>query len=56
MYVKFYGRFYGKVDACANGVFQALSPPLKGPGDEATYVCMSTVLACVHYIIIIIFS
>ena len=35
MYVTFYGRFYGKVDACANGVYQALSPPLKGPGDEA---------------------
>ena len=36
MYVNFYGRFYGKVDACANGVYQALSPPpLKGPGDEA---------------------
>ena len=37
MYVNFYGRFYGKVDACANGVYQALSPPpLKGPGDEAS--------------------
>ena len=36
MYVNFYGRFYGEVDACANGVYQALSPPpLKGPGDEA---------------------
>ena len=36
MYVNFYGRFYGKVDACANCVYQALSPPpLKGPGDEA---------------------
>ena len=36
MYVNFYGHFYGKVGACANGVYQALSsPPLKGPGDEA---------------------
>ena len=39
MYVNFYGRFYGKVDACANGAYQALSPPpLKGPGDEANNV------------------
>ena len=39
MYVTFYGRFYGKVDACANGVYQALSPPpLKGPGDEASFL------------------
>ena len=36
MYVNVYGLFYGKVDACANGVYQALSPPLlKGPRDEA---------------------
>ena len=36
MYVNFYGCFYGNIDACANGVYQALSPPpLKGPGDEA---------------------
>ena len=24
------------VGACADSVYQALSPPLKGPGDEAT--------------------
>ena len=30
-----YGSFYEKFDACANSVYQALSPPLKGPGDEA---------------------
>ena len=36
MYVNFYRRFYGKVGACANGVYQALSPPSpQGPGDEA---------------------
>ena len=27
-----YGSFYGNFDACANSVYQALSPPLKGPG------------------------
>ena len=32
---KHYGQFYGKANACANGVYQALSPPLKGPGYEA---------------------
>ena len=42
MYVNFYGCFYGKVDACANGVYQALSPPpLKGPGDEANIIMCS---------------
>ena len=29
------GYCYGKVDACTNGVYQALSPP-KRPGDEAS--------------------
>ena len=24
-------------NACAHGVYQALSPPLKGPGDEARF-------------------
>ena len=39
----FYGCFYGKVDACANGVYQqALSPPLKGPGDEAIVACTAS--------------
>ena len=27
--------FYGELAVCANGVYQALSPPLKGPGYEA---------------------
>ena len=36
MYGKFTVVFYGKFDACANSVYQALSPPLKGPGDEAS--------------------
>ena len=34
VYGNFYGRFFGKIDACANRPF--LLPLLKGPGDEAT--------------------
>ena len=37
------GHIYGEINgqkyefpACAHSVYQALSPPLKGPGDEAS--------------------
>ena len=32
---EFTADFVEKVGACAFSVYQALSPPLKGPGDEA---------------------
>ena len=33
--ISFIVNFTEKVDACMFSVYQALSPPLKGPGDEA---------------------
>ena len=44
-----YGSFYGEFDACANSVYQALSPPLKGPGDEASFHQGINRLASFHY-------
>ena len=35
---KHYGQFHGKDNACTNGMYQAICPPLKGPGYEATIV------------------
>ena len=35
VYGRFYWKIYGNIDACASSVYQALSPPLKGPGYEA---------------------
>ena len=34
--ISFTANFTEKVGACAFSVYQALSPPLKGPGDEAS--------------------
>ena len=34
--ISFTANFTEKVGACAFSVYQALAPPLKGPGDEAT--------------------
>ena len=39
-------------DTCAVSMYQALSPPLKEPGHEATPSCDKDNLACCGYLIV----